>query len=143
MSPLVKFLIGLVAALLSGWAFHGPLGAGETFIGSLEGQAREAVAGADLPGVTVNMERRPLSRAAWMSGAADQFQREGMGSLKGLNDRVGEIDGITKVRWTDEPDRGGFTLPLLAEALLAVIAAYLIAVGFGWLLFGRRRRGYV
>jgi hypothetical protein len=142
MSPLVKFLIGLAAALVSGWAFHGPFGAGETFIASLEGQAREAVAGADLPGVAVNMERNPLSRTARMSGDADQFQREGMGSLKGLNDRVGEIEGVANVRWSDESDQRGFTLPLLAEALLAVVAAYLIAVGFGWLLFGRRRRGY-
>jgi hypothetical protein len=142
MSPLVKFLIGLAAALLSGWVFHGPLGTGETFIVSLEGQAREAVAGADVPGVAVNIERSPLRRTARMSGDADQFQREGMGSLKGLNDRVGEIEGITHVRWTDEPVRGGFTLPLLAEALLAMLAAYLLALGLGWVLFHRRRRGY-
>lgn len=31
-------------------------------------------------------------------------------------------------------------MPLLAETLLLVAAAFLIGLGIGWLLFGRRRR---
>ena len=31
-------------------------------------------------------------------------------------------------------------MPLLAETLLLVALAWLIGVGLGWLLFGRRRR---
>ena len=32
-------------------------------------------------------------------------------------------------------------MPLLVETLILVALAYLIGVGLGWLLFGRRRRG--
>ena len=31
-------------------------------------------------------------------------------------------------------------MPLLAETLCLVAAAYLIGLGLGWLLFGRKRR---
>ncbi len=31
-------------------------------------------------------------------------------------------------------------MPLLAETLIFMALAYLLGVGFGWLLFGRRRR---
>jgi hypothetical protein len=31
-------------------------------------------------------------------------------------------------------------MPLLAETLILVAVFYLIGVGFGWLLFGRRKR---
>lgn len=31
-------------------------------------------------------------------------------------------------------------MPLLAETLILVAAAYLAGIGAGWLLFGRRRR---
>jgi hypothetical protein len=31
-------------------------------------------------------------------------------------------------------------MPLLAETLLLVALFYLVGVGLGWLLFGRRRR---
>ena len=49
MSPAVKILIGFVAAMLMGWAYHGPLGQGEAFVGALEAQAQQAVA--EVPGV--------------------------------------------------------------------------------------------
>jgi hypothetical protein len=31
-------------------------------------------------------------------------------------------------------------MPLLAETLILVAFAYLLGIGLGWLLFGRRRR---
>jgi len=31
-------------------------------------------------------------------------------------------------------------MPLLAETLILVAAAYLVGIGVGWLLFARRRR---
>ena len=31
-------------------------------------------------------------------------------------------------------------MPLLAETLILVAAAWLLGLGLGWLLFGRRRR---
>lgn len=101
MSAGIKFLIGLVAVIVMGWINHGPLGAGEALIGRLEAQAKSAVAATEVPGIDVRFERNPLSREAIMSGQANDLQREGLGGQKGLNDIVGEIEGVSGVRWTD------------------------------------------
>jgi hypothetical protein len=138
MSPTVKSLIGLVAVLLMAWIYHGPLGNGAAFIDRIEAEARLVVAEAEVAGTEVRFDREPLSRTAIMSGPANEFQREGEGELKGLNDLVGEIEGVGGVRWTDEGGGGG--LPLLIEALIWMIAAYLIGIGLGWLFFGRPKK---
>ena len=141
MSPAVKFLIGLIAVLLMGWIHHGPLGNGERLVRSLEQQAQAAVAGTGLD-VNVQLDRDPLSRRANLSGSADAFQREGQGSLKGINDLVAEVPGISGIRWADEPD-GARVMPLLAESLLQILVAYLVGLAFAWVIWGRKRReGY-
>jgi hypothetical protein len=106
MSPAVKFLTGLAAVVAMGWIHHGPLGHGEAFIQRIESQAQAAVAKTEVP-VQVRLQRDPLSREAILSGEADEFQREGQGSLKGINDIVGEIEGISDVQWANEPPAGG------------------------------------
>jgi hypothetical protein len=138
MSPLVKFLIGLVAVLLMGWTHYGPLGNGAVYIVGLERQAAAAVAKTEVPGIRVSLGRDPLSRVATLSGDADPFQRNGQGSLKGLNDVVGEIEGVSRVQWADENPAAGF--PLLLESLLPILLAYLLGVGIAWLFWGRERR---
>ncbi|TMJ16378.1 MAG: hypothetical protein E6G94_04435 [Alphaproteobacteria bacterium] len=135
----MKFLIGLIAALLMGWAWHGPLGHGEALVFALETQARAQVASAGIPGVTVSLGHHPLSRAATLSGTANDFQRNGLGGQPGLTDLVQGVEGISSVRWADTPGKG-FTLPLLAETLILVTLAYLIGLGAAWLLWGRKRR---
>jgi len=141
MSPALKFLIGLAGVMLMGWLFHGPLGNGAQLIDGLERQARAAVAETQLPGIDVRLGRDPLSRFATLSGDADGFQREGQGSLKGINDRVGEIPGISGLRWTDEPAETA--IPLFAEALAQIVLAYLLGLALAWLFWGRKRReGY-
>ena len=99
MSSWLKFLIGLSAALLAGWISHGPLGRGSAFVDRLEAQAQRRLRVVDLPGVTVRMERSPLSRTAILSGQADQFQREGMGSYPGIDERIRTIPGVRNIRW--------------------------------------------
>ena len=103
MSPLLKFLVGLAAVLLMGWVYHGPLGNGEALIGRLEAQARSAVAESEVPGVQVRLARDPLARVATLSGPANDFQREGMGQFPGLNDRLREIEGISRIEWANPP----------------------------------------
>ncbi len=112
MPAFVKFLVGLAAVIVMAWMHHGPLGGGERLIQQLEAQAQAAVGQKGLPGVEVRLGRDPLSRVATLSGPADQFQREGQGSLKGLNDVVGEIEGIAGVGWANPPP----TLPAGGEA---------------------------
>ena len=136
----VKLLIGLAAALAAGWIAHGPLGGGKRLIDGLERQARAAVAQAELPGIAVRLDRDPLGRNATLSGAANDLQREGLGSQKGLSDLVRDVEGIGTVRWADEPQRERRALPLLAETLILAALAYLLGLGLGWFLWGRRRR---
>ncbi|HEY0446294.1 MAG: hypothetical protein JWL74_1510 [Alphaproteobacteria bacterium] len=144
MSATVKFLIGLAAVLLMGWIYHGPLGNGEALIDSLEGQAKVAVERSEVPGIGVRLSRQPLARVATLSGPANQFQREGQGSLKGLNDVVGEIEGVSSVDWADTPEARSRVMPLLAETLGFLALAYLAGVVLGRLLFGRRKHeGYL
>jgi hypothetical protein len=101
MSPAVKFLIGLAAALLAGWIGHGPLGQGQAFIDRLDAQAKDVIRQNELA-VQVRFERDPLSRQAILSGHADQFQREGMGSLPGIDGRIAAVPGVSGVRWEGE-----------------------------------------
>ena len=122
-----------------GWLYHGPLGHGEAFIDGAEAAARQAVAATEVPGIEVRLGRNPLSRAATLSGPADEFQREGQGELKGLSDIVAETKGVAGVHWADEPGDGG-GLPLLLEALIGILLGYPIGIGIGWLLFGRPKK---
>jgi hypothetical protein len=103
MQPAMKILIGLAATLAMGWINHGPLGQGEALIDGIEANARAAVAEAGLPGVEVRLGRDPLSRVVTLSGPADDFQREGMGGLPGLNERVAAVDGVSRVEWANPP----------------------------------------
>lgn len=144
MSPSIKFLIGLGAVLLMGWAYHGPLvGNGAATIDRLEQAAQAVVVQSRVRGVRVRLGRDPLSRTATLSGPADSFQREGMGSFPGLNARVLAVDGISRVQWADEgAPRAG--VPLLVETLLLLLLAYLAGGAIAWLLFGRpRKEGYL
>ena len=102
MTPAVKFLIGLIAVIAMGWIHHGPLGNGEALLRAIEMQAQAAVAKTEVP-VQVRMSRDPLSRVAILSGQADEFQREGQGNLKGINDIVAETEGVSSVQWADAP----------------------------------------
>lgn len=102
MSAWLKLLIGLGAALAAGWIGHGPLGRGEAFVAMIEAHAKVRVRFAEIPGVDVHFSRDPLSREAIFTGEANDFQREGMGELKGLNGRVLEIPGVSGVRWEGE-----------------------------------------
>jgi hypothetical protein len=140
MPPILKAILGLLLTLAVAWIWHGPLGHGERLIGGLETQAREGVAKAELPGIAVRLSRDPLARVATLSGPANDLQREGLGSQKGVSDYVRDVEGMSDVRWADEPDSDGKVVPLLAETLALAAVAYLIGLGLGWLLWGRRRR---
>ena len=94
-----KFLIGLAAALFAGWVAHGPLGRGEAFVDGLQARADRVLGEAALPGVTVRFPRDPLRRQAILSGPANDFQKEGMGLLPGINDRIRAVPGVAGVRW--------------------------------------------
>jgi len=101
--PVAKLLIGFAAALAVGFVSHGPLGRGALFVDRLEAQAQAVVQDAEIPGVSVEVPRAPLQRTAVLSGPADRFQREGQGSLPGLDERMLAIPGLGRVEWTNPP----------------------------------------
>lgn len=103
MSKGLKFLAGLSAALAVGLASHGPLGRGEALIDDLDASLRRVVAEAEIPGLTGRMQREPLARTAILSGPTNRFQREGQGSLPGLDEQVLAVRGIARVEWTNPP----------------------------------------
>ena len=103
MSPAVKFVIGLAAVMLMGWLSHGPLGNGERLLAGLEAQAQAEIEKSEVPGVQVRLARDPIARVATLSGPANDFQREGMGEFPGINDRIREIEGISRIEWTNPP----------------------------------------
>lgn len=139
MSSAMKFLIGLAAVLIMGFVWHGPLGNGARLIDALEAQARTAAAEGELPGIEVRMGRDPLARSAVISGQANDLQREGLGQTgMGIKDYVRKVEGISSVRWSDEPGGGG--LPLLAETLILIGLAFLLGLAAAWLLWGRPKR---
>lgn len=139
----MKILVGFLVALLIGWVWHGPLGNGERTIGRLEAEARQKVAQTELPGIRVAFPRDPLARSATLSGPANDLQREGLGSQKGVSDHVRDVEGVSSVRWADEPG-GARIVPLLLETVGLVALAYFLGLGLGWLLWGRRKdEGFV
>lgn len=140
MPRMQKILIGLVATMLMGWVWHGPLGHGAMFIDAVEAHAKRVVDYAELPGVSVRLGHSPLSRNAILSGPADDFQRHGMRDEPGLVGRVDTVGGVADVRWDDEPHRHGWALPLIVETLAQLTLAYAVGFGIGALLFGRRKR---
>ncbi len=103
MKPFAKFAIGLAASLLVGLLSHGPAGQGAAFIDRLDRGLQAEIARAEIAGVTGQMQREPLARVAILSGPANRFQREGQGSLPGLDERVLAVPGIGRVTWTNPP----------------------------------------
>jgi hypothetical protein len=98
-----KLLTGLAASLLAGWVYHGPAGGGERFIDALDARAQLRVSPqvTSLPGISVRMQREPLARIAILSGEANDFQKNGIRGYPGLNQRVGSIPGVARVRWEE------------------------------------------
>lgn len=143
MPPILKATMGLLVALAAAWIWHGPLGHGEALVDRLERDVRAAVDRSELPGLAVRLGRDPLDRNVTLSGPTNDLQREGLGSGEGINDFVREVEGIAALRWTDEPWRERRALPLLAETMILAALAYLLGLGLGALLWGRRRNdGY-
>jgi hypothetical protein len=142
MSPVLKAIIGLLLTLAAGWIWHSPLGNGERLIGRLEAEARSEVAKSELPGIELHLSRAPLARTATLRGPADEIQREGLGSQKGVSDYARGVEGLSEVRWADESDAGRRVIPLVLETLGLAALAYLIGLGLGWLVWRRRSEDF-
>lgn len=135
----VKLLIGLAVALAAAWVGHGPLGQGAAFVDRTEALARTKVREAGVPGVDVRLGRDPLSRTAILSGPANDLQRNGIGDLPGLTQRVADVPGVASARW----DNGARPIPLVAETLGLAALAYVLGVILGRILFRPKRKSFL
>lgn len=142
MTTPAKLLISFAALLACGWIVHGPLGQGAAFVGAVQARAEATIRDSGDPDVAVAFGRNPLTRAATLSGQANDFQRNGMGLLPGLTGRVAAVPGVGAVHWADEGP-GGFAPPLLAETEALAALAWLIGLGLGWHLFRPRRETFL
>jgi len=123
------FLCGILAVLAVTATWHGPMGHGERFATRVESAAQTTLDHFEMTQVTARIERRPLGRYIRLSGQADDFQRMELIRI------IGEVPGVAGVRWAPE----GFRMPLLIEAWLASIAAFLLGLLLAYLLELHRR----
>lgn len=165
MSRWLKLLIGLVASLLIGWVYYGPVGQGEAYANLLQQRAEFVLRVSQVPNIQARIGRAPLTRTVFLCGPTVEFQRNGTlawrggaNDLPGLDGRMLQVGGIAAVVWdpaapvatADSPPcrpggpaaTGGF--PLLVEMLGLAAFAWLIGVGIGWVLRRRPpRKGYL
>ena len=139
MSRTLKFIIGLVAVLLMGWLYHGPMGHGEALIGALEAQAQAAVAKTEVPGVCVALGHDPLSRTATLTGPADRSSATARASSRGSTRSSARSRALPACSGRRRRPRQATSIPLLAETLLMIALAYLVGIAIGRLAFGRPR----
>jgi hypothetical protein len=120
---------GCLAALAASLLSSGPLGAGERFIARVEADARLALDNYEMGQVTARLGRAPLTRKLYLSGPADDFQRNGLARI------LDTVPGVSEARWT--PARGGW--PLVAEGGLAALAGFLLGLFLAYLVELHRR----
>ena len=120
---------GVTASLAAAALWHGPGGAAGAFEGRVERSARVTLDDWEMNRVEARLGRGPLSRQLILSGPADDFQR---GELVRI---MSELPGVGRATWSPA-DRA---LPLIAEAALAALIAYLTGLLLAYLVALRRR----
>jgi len=123
--------VGIVVALAGAALWHGPLGAAERLAAKVDSTAEFVLADWEMSQVDGRLHRQPLTRRLILSGPADDFQR---GELVRI---MGAIPGVGAARWAGGP--GARALPLLAEATLAALAAFGLALALSYFVELRRR----
>ncbi len=87
------FAIGVAATLGVTALFHGPMGEGDAFAGSIEQAARAELDRQEMVQINARLERGPLRRTLVLSGPADDFQREELPKI------MVKVPGVEAVRW--------------------------------------------
>lgn len=85
---------GIAATIAVTALWHGPLGAGDRFAATVEGNARDQLARDEMTQVQAHLARGPLTRRILLSGPADDFQRTEIAR------RMLALPGIGEAVWT-------------------------------------------
>ena len=123
--------VGIAAAILFAWIWHGPVGTSDRFVSAVERQTRQVLVDWEMPSVRAVVAREPVRRTLILSGPADDFQRAEL--VRILN----YIPGVGNVRWANSPRT--LAIPLLVEAELAALISFGLGLVLAYLLELRRR----
>lgn len=93
MNRALIFLGGVAAVLAVTALYHGPLGGGDRFAASVEGNARAQLAHDEMTQVQAHVQHDPLTRTLILTGPADNFQRTEIAR------RMEALPGIGEARW--------------------------------------------
>ena len=86
----------------------------------------------EMPAVTAVLDRSPaLTRTLLLSGPADDFQR---GELPRY---MAVVPGVAEARWRNAG--GGYPIPVIGEAAIGALIAFLLGLLLAWLVEVRRR----
>lgn len=117
--------------LALGAIWHGPVGAGDRFAGTVDRASRKVLDDWEMPRVQGHIQRGPINRTLVLSGPADDFQRSELIRI------MDDVPGVGNVRWADM--RPSFSFSLFAEAELAALICFGLGLLLAYLLELRRR----
>lgn len=121
--------VGFVVALGLAALWHGPLGGAERFAAAVDQGVQRTLVYYEMTQVTGHLHRGPLTRRVMLSGAADDFQRQGLVGF------MNQIPGVASTRWV--PAGGG--APLIVEGLVVALVGFLLGLLLAYLVELRRR----
>lgn len=138
MSPRTIIIAGIAVVMAAAALWHGPVGnAAQRFTAETETIARLNLEYYEMDAdVAVAMQRGPTTRRLWLTGRADDFQREELARLLDF------IPGVSDVQWW-RPEggtvRGEPLLPMIIEVELAALASFGLGIVLSYLVALRRR----
>ena len=125
---ILALIVGVLLAVGVAAAWHGPLGAADSFAAKVERTVREALVNNEIPEVSGHLHRDPLSRRVMLSGPADDFQRREVVKLMHV------VPGVESASWS-----GGEGPPLIVEGAGAAVLGFLLGLLVAYLVELRRR----
>ncbi|WP_260482777.1 hypothetical protein [Sphingomicrobium flavum] len=138
MTPRRIIIIGIAVVMATAALWHGPVGrAGERFTTETETIAQLNLIAYEMEkDVAVAMERGPMTRRLWLTGRADDFQREELARL------LDYIPAVADVQWWSPEGgtvKGEPLLPMIIEVELAALAGFGLGMVLSFLVALRRR----
>ena len=124
----VFLVLGAIVALGGAWAWHGPIGAADRLVDSVESQARTSLDDYEMTQVHAHLQRGPLTRRLLLSGPADDFQRSELVKI------MDQIPGVSEAEWSEA--RG---IPLLVQAAMVAVLGFLLGLLVAYVVELRRR----
>lgn len=119
----LALILGPLAAIGLAALWHGPMGAGERLAGIIDRNAKATLVYYELPQISAEVHRGPLSRRVILSGRPDDFQRTE------LPRTMDTLPGVASTRWAP----AGSGIPLIVEAALAALLGFLLGWGLAYL----------